>query len=394
MTGEPRWARSPLRQVPRDRWLAADLAGGAGLAAALAISAPPTGVPVLSAPLPAGYALAAAAGFAVASRRVWLWPALLLATGASLAAFLFGFSKDPFLAIALVLYLVAVRERPRASLAALLAVEALVIATLAVAPNSRSQAIFSALVARASVQVAAWALGYAVRRQRADARGRILAQREFTWRAVTQERLRIARDLHDVVAHSMSLIAVQAGVGHHLIDTQPDQARSALGVIETTSRDTLHEMRQLLAVLRDSTSDGDTASSPTPTLADLGTLITGTQPAGLEVDLRVLGERRALPAGIELAAYRIVQEALTNVVKHAHTKQCRVVIDYRTGELAIEISDNGTGASPTRNDGHRGHGIIGMRERAAACNGHLTAGPLPTGGYRVAALLPDPGPVP
>jgi len=255
-----------------------------------------------------------------------------------------------------------------------------------------------------SVQCAGWALGFAVRRQRlyvaavrAQADDQVRVQRELAWRAVTEERLRIARELHDVVAHGMSVITVQAGVGRHVIDEQPEQARAALAAIEETGRESLREMRRLLGVLREDAAGQ--ARAPAPRLADLEELVQRTAQTGTVVDFSIRGEPRALPGGVELSAYRIVQEALTNVVKHARTDRCRVRLEFAPDTLAIEVTDDGVGATSDAPANATaagaawaarpaGHGIIGMRERTALHGGRFEAGPLPLRGYRVAASLP------
>ncbi|WP_373907931.1 sensor histidine kinase [Streptomyces sp. AGS-58] len=213
--------------------------------------------------------------------------------------------------------------------------------------------------------------------------------------AVTAERLRIARELHDMVAHSIGIIAIQAGVGSRVIQTQPAEAREALRAIEATSRETLSGLRRTLVSLRRA-DRGATASeqsplAPTPGLADIERLAAATSGAGVRVDVRCSGEQRPVPADIDLSAYRIVQEALTNVVRHADTGRCRVAIDYGDEELSVEVVDDGRGASGD-GSGH-GFGLIGMRERAGLLGGHLSAGPRPEGGFRVTARLPLPAPV-
>ena len=190
-----------------------------------------------------------------------------------------------------------------------------------------------------------------------------------------------------MVAHSLSLIAVQAGVGNYVASTRPDEAVRALGSIEAASRGALGEMRRLLDLLR----DGDPAGpdlAPAHRLADLGQLITGTADAGVTVQLEVHGSQRDLEPGADLAAYRIVQEALTNVVKHARTTACRVVVTYQPDAVSVEITDDGRGAPAGSAPAYPGHGIAGMAERAGLYGGELQAGPLPGGGFRVAARLP------
>ncbi|MDG9709244.1 sensor histidine kinase [Streptomyces sp. DH10] len=213
--------------------------------------------------------------------------------------------------------------------------------------------------------------------------------------AVTAERLRIARELHDMVAHSIGIIAIQAGVGSRVIQTQPTQAREALRAIEVTSRETLSGLRRTLVSLRQA-DRGATASeqsplAPSPGLADVERLAAATAGAGVRVDVRCSGQQRPVPADIDLSAYRIVQEALTNVVRHAGTGRCRVAIDYGDEELSVEIVDDGRGA--TGNGSAHGFGIIGMRERVGLLGGRLSAGPRPEGGFRVEARLPMPAPV-
>jgi signal transduction histidine kinase len=215
------------------------------------------------------------------------------------------------------------------------------------------------------------------------------AREELARRAVTEERLRLARELHDVVAHAMSVIAVQSGVGAHIANTQPKEAAKALAAIEATSRAALEELRRLLGVLRqEDEPPGDLA--PVPGLADLDRLLAEVAKAGLAVKLRVNGTRPPLPAGVDLSAYRIIQEALTNVVKHAGPARAQVVVGYRDQDVTVEVIDDGRGAVTSVSDGQAGtgHGLIGMRERVQAFGGDLEVGPRSAGGFRVAARLP------
>jgi signal transduction histidine kinase len=392
----------PLSAVSGQRLLeAVDIALGVAVVALTATGVSAT--QFAKTPLWTGYLLAVLAGGAVAGRRRWPLTMLLLASVASLTSIGLGFTRDPLIAAALVLYIVAAVEPIRVSLTALaLVVSAAGVVLVSVAPSFGEERFTGIapqrLLATISLQAAAWAIGFAVRRQRAyvtavreRAEREVEAQRDLAWRAVTEERLQIARDLHDVVAHSMSVIAVQAGVGRHLMTEQPERAGEALAVIETTTRDVLREMRSLLGVLREDPRDRAAVTAdglqPTPTLGDLETLVARSADAGLRVDLHVAGERHRLPDGIETAAYRIVQEALTNVVKHASTNRCLLRVEYRKNALAIEVTDDGSGP---RVSGGDGHGIIGMRERATIYGGDFDAGPLPVRGYRVATVLPIP----
>ena len=215
------------------------------------------------------------------------------------------------------------------------------------------------------------------------------AREELARRAVTEERLRLARELHDVVAHAMSVIAVQSGVGAHVADSRPEEVGKALAAIEATSRAALTELRRLLGVLRQD-SEPQASLTPVPGLANLDSLLAEVGKAGLAVRVRVEGAPLQLPAGVDLSAYRIVQEALTNVVKHAGPAHAQVTIGYRDQEVSVEVIDDGRGAVTPVGDGREGtgHGLIGMRERVAAFDGELEVGPRPSGGFRVAARLP------
>ena len=209
-------------------------------------------------------------------------------------------------------------------------------------------------------------------------------------RAMADERAQIARELHDIVAHAMSVIAVRSGVARMVIDTDPDQAREALGIIETTTRRSLHEMRLLVGVLRDA-QDQQVELTPLPGLADLDRLVAASAAAGVTVDVTVDGAVRSLPAAPDLSAYRIVQEALTNVARHAGPTRASVRIGYQPHEMTIEVADDGPrgpAPSPAARAGS-GHGLIGMRERAALFGGELAAGPHGSG-FRVWATLPTP----
>ncbi|MFD4317725.1 sensor histidine kinase [Streptomyces sp. NPDC058548] len=245
-------------------------------------------------------------------------------------------------------------------------------------------------------------LGHASRERRAHAaelRARTAAE------AVTAERLRIARELHDVIAHSIGVIAIQAGVGRRVIDTQPAEARNALATIETTSRETLAGLRRTLGALRASAKDapghGTAPRDPAPGLADLDRLAASTADAGVRVEVRRLGDPdRSLPPEVDLAAYRIVQESLTNVVRHAGTPTCRVTVERGEDALLVEITDDGRptrpGTAPAApvEPASPGYGIVGMSERAALLGGRFSAGPRPGGGFHVTAVLPLPLPMP
>jgi len=244
--------------------------------------------------------------------------------------------------------------------------------------------------------VSAWLLGnYIGSRRRYTAeletKNQLLevARLELADRAVTAERLRIARELHDVVAHTMSVVAVHAGTGRMVADDDPAAARQALATIETTSRSALSEMRRMLGMLRSSDGGGPGALTPAPGLGDLDALVADVVRSGVTVEVRVEGDRGPVPAGADLAAYRIVQEALTNVIKHAGRVRATVVVRYSSDAVAVEVDND----APVH-DGRRqvgltvGHGLVGMRERVAMYHGELHAGPCPAGGFHVAARLP------
>jgi signal transduction histidine kinase len=208
---------------------------------------------------------------------------------------------------------------------------------------------------------------------------------EETLRRVGEERLRIARDVHDAVAHAMVAINVQAGVGAHLLDRDPDHARETLRDIKRVSGEALADLRSTLGVLRD--PDDAAPVRPTADLTSIEDLRAGLAAAGVEVEVSIDPGAAALPPTIGATGYRIVQEALTNVLRHAGTTTARVRVSRGDDVLLIEVDDDGTGTAPPDESGS-GNGVRGMRERAAAAGGTLEAGPRPDGGWRVAASLP------
>lgn len=242
----------------------------------------------------------------------------------------------------------------------------------------------------ALVGLAAWLLvlaaageGLRIRRVRAEETAR--AREEETRRRAGEERLRIARELHDVLAHNISLINVQAGVALHLIDEQPDQARTALTAIKSASKDALGELRSVLDVLRQA-DEGSAPRAPTAGLDDLDRLVSGATAAGIDVRVVTSGTPRPLPPSVDLAAFRIVQEALTNVTRHAGQATATVSLTYGDTGLTVRVEDDGRGVVGNGTGG--GNGIRGMKERASALGGQLEAGPKPGGGFRVTASLP------
>jgi signal transduction histidine kinase len=238
-----------------------------------------------------------------------------------------------------------------------------------------------------------WAAGVAIkvrheREKRLAARTRELErdQAEQAQRAVAAERARIARELHDVVSHAIAVTVLQARGARRQFETAPDEARRALDAIEQTNTAALSDMRRLLAVLRDTEGDADDDRHPQPGLTGIDSLIDHVRESGVPVTLDVVGDRSEVPPGVDLSAYRIVQEALTNVIKHAgKAASATVTLEYEPDALAVRVLDTGEG--PTETDG-TGHGLIGIRERAAVVGGEVTTGPGPDGGFEIRARLP------
>jgi signal transduction histidine kinase len=252
----------------------------------------------------------------------------------------------------------------------------------------------SAPTVLAALAVAAWLLVFlagseALRGKRDRAMQARRTREQESRRRADEERLRIARELHDVLAHSISVINVQSGVALHLMDEQPQQARIALAAINEASAEALREVRSVLSILRGTGEQPPRA--PTAGLARLDELVSRAMSAGVVVSLKVHGGERPLPASIDLAAFRIVQESLTNIVRHAGAGTATVQLTYGDSELTVQIDDDGIGtAAPVGvdNGGGTGNGIAGMRERASALGGELDAGPGANGGFRVRARLP------
>ncbi|MFC8079104.1 sensor histidine kinase [Streptomyces sp. NPDC057307] len=309
-----------------------------------------------------------------------------------------------FLAVDVALYVVAATRPRRTGLVALAMALGTLVGYLTVRLVCGWNVGTSAELAVAMTAAIAWLIGNSTHQAREYAeKSRV----QEAAQAVTAERLRIAREMHDSVAHSIGIIALQAGAAARVIETQPVAAREALGSIETAGRETLAGLRRMLGALRQAEPElpehaeglayGDSASlGPALGLADVERLAATTTAAGVRVEVRWHGERRPLPPEIDIAAYRIIQEAVTNVVRHAGTRSCRVSVDSRTDELSIEITDDGRWDGRWDGRGHgrsgkgQGWGLVGMRERAALLHGDFSAGPRPEGGFRVTARLPVP----
>ncbi|GAA0281103.1 hypothetical protein GCM10009527_091830 [Actinomadura nitritigenes] len=336
---------------------------------------------------PASCMVAVALGSIVAVRRRRPRRALAAAAAVSCAAAVTGVLWDPFAATALVLCTVASIEPARWSARALggcvaAATGAAVIAQM-VHPRYGVVAAAGWTAAAWLLSAGGWLTGHLLRRRRWHA-ARLAEQRAR--RILADERLRIARELHDVVTHGMGLIAVKAGVANHIAEARPEEARQALRVIETTSRDALAEMRRLLDMLRRDSAPGTDLTQPG--IGGLQDLAEHVRAAGVEVELTVSGEYD-LPEALQLTVYRIVQEAFTNAVKHAAPARCRATVDIAARQVNIQVLDDGA-SRPASKPGTGGHGLVGMRERVAMYGGTFTAGPRPEGGFAVTATLPCP----
>ncbi|GIG92128.1 sensor histidine kinase [Plantactinospora endophytica] len=368
------------------------------LAAAAALD--PPGRP-FDGPAWIAWLVGAAVGLPLALRRHWplpvfAWVAVTAAAATAFGAVGAGVIWVTYASVALGLYTVATAHGPVLATLSLAGTLAAAVATIpwfydlygpssADAASSEVPLWWPVDLGMVTVTLAAaWVTGRLVRWRRGV---RADAARRLARDAVSEERLRIARELHDIIGHSMSLIAVKATVANHIATERPEEVRAALGTIEQTSRAALTEIRRLLGVLR---SDSESAAelSPAPGTADLPDLAERLRSAGLRVDLGVHGTDE-LPKAVDLTVYRIVQEALTNVIKHAQAAHCRVRVRTGDGEVHIEVVDDGRGAH--RSAGGRsggGQGLIGMRERVSMYGGTLSAGPLPRGGFQVIADIP------
>jgi signal transduction histidine kinase len=223
----------------------------------------------------------------------------------------------------------------------------------------------------------------------ASARREEQARRQQELQLLTEERLRIARELHDVVSHSIAMIGIRAGVAAHLLDREPEQAREALNAIKTASKEAMRDLRGILGVLGQA-EDGE-SRLPAPGVDRLPELVESVRRAGVPVELDLEGELRPLPAATDLAVYRIVQEALTNVIRHAPGASARVCVRFSTEEVGLEVVDDGRAAAGALERPHgSGRGLAGMQERASAAGGRVEAGPQPGTGFAVHAWLPAP----
>jgi len=361
------------------------VAAGFVVASALLASAPTLG--------PLGYGLLVAGAAALLVRRQH--PVLALA-GTVIPAFAYDLLNYPgglcTIAVGVALFSVADAGHRRAGITAIVGVVGGFFAIGVILGRGHVIDLITALWFGGWL-VASLVLGETARSRRAyleEVEQRALeaerSREDEAHRRAGEERIRIARELHDVLAHRISMISVQSGVGAHLLDRDPDQARRALVAVNQASKEALQELRATLGLLRQ--VDGPESRSPVPGLAQLELVMASTTAAGVDVRLDVSGQPRDLPTGVDLAAYRIIQESLTNVIRHARAATARIAIAYRRGDVVIEIEDDGRGLDEQGAPTSGGNGLLGMRERAAALGGDLEAGPLAAGGFRVRARLP------
>jgi signal transduction histidine kinase len=320
-------------------------------------------------------------------RRRWPLGVLAVTVATSVVYLLLEYPHGPILlTMSVAMYSVANRLPVGGSLAACgVALVAVVLPELLVIDRERLLTETLLLLAVLSgLLLPSWAIGTLVRLAH-EAQQRV--RQDETRRRADQERLRIAREVHDVVGHSLAVINLQAGVALHVVGRRPEQAEVALAAIKRSSKDALEELRATLAVFRQP-ENVDGPRRLAPGLGQLEALAAAMAEGGLPVQVAVTGERAALPAAVDLAAYRIVQESLTNVVRHAGPATATVRVGYEPAAVVLEIADDGRGRASSSAAGPAGYGIAGMRERAAAVGGTLHAGPGADGGFRVCVRLP------
>ena len=388
--------RGPARAAVKQRpWLAIAVLAACTALAALAIMA--TRTPAAGQRIP----LVIGAGCLIVALRRWPSPMLAVTAAAVAMVMTTGGASLPFgLLLGVAVYLAASRLPRRTSIRAAITVGAVLGAgllyTALAVPHS---ALLLEAIAGYSPLVAGWFVGDSVAARRRYVAGLAeQAERERSAEAerarqdLREERVRIAHELHDVVAHTLAVITVQAGVGRRLMDKRPEEASAALESIETIGRTAQDELRVVLGLLRH--EEAATALAPAPKLVDLKELADNVRVSGTPVELRTSGTDRPLSPALELSIYRVAQEALTNVVKHAPGARTRVDLAVSPGLVRLEVADDGgpAGRPPAAGEGPAspgtGHGIVGMRERIAAFGGWLVAEPLPGGGFHVLAEIP------
>jgi signal transduction histidine kinase len=354
-----------------------------------------------------GWVLLIVSGLVLAVRRRWPVPVFIAAALASLVYYAAGFSDGPgWIGLFVALYtLTAYGDGRKSLLTAGVGITVLATGWLIAAADIEPAAAIGWVFFRIAASVMAAALGESVRSRRViaaealeRARRAERTREEEARSRVDAERLRIAREVHDTVAHAIAIINVQAGVTAYTLDKRPERAREALVTIEQTSAQALHEMRAVLGVLRDS----DNGRGPDPGLGHVNELAAMARDAGLDIKLQVTPPTAPLPSAVDHTAYRIMQESITNVIRHVGPTRVTVALDYGTDVLEVRVSDEGGRDAPgdeaagprapagTLADGSAepGRGIVGMRERCGLLGGELTAGPRPCGGFEVKARLP------
>jgi signal transduction histidine kinase len=384
--------RPPLTyRLSSEQWLAVDC-GVALLATAAVFLGYRHGVRYHPSLADAAFGVAATAP--VALRRIWPVPVLAVVTAGCCALTALGrLPNSASLMLGMASYMAAVRYRRPVACALLVAAELVlgagVLAAATASPYRQADWVRSLVVCGAM-----WFVGDSVRERRRylaeQAEQRRLAEAERGRLAAREERVRIARELHDVVAHTLSMVTVQAGVGRKVGTDRPAEALRALRAVEVSGRAAADEVRRILGLLRDDTQQP--SLNPVPGIGDLAELASSVRSVGMPVELQVSADGATLPPAVGMTVYRIVQEALTNVVKHARGARAQVRVCTRTDGVGITVTDDGPTGAPVRPGRADGHGIVGMRERAAAFGGTLQAAPLPGGGFRVEAFLPVPGP--
>jgi signal transduction histidine kinase len=355
-----------------------------------------------------GYVLLVVSGLVLVVRRRWPVPVFITAALASLVYYTVDFSDGPgWIGLFVALYtLTAYGDGRRSPVIAGVGITVLATGWLIAAADIEPRAAIGWVFFRIAASVMAAALGESVRSRRAVAAEALVRARqaertreEEARSRVDAERLRIAREVHDTVAHAIAIINVQAGVTAYLLDKRPERAREALVTIEQTSAQALHEMRAVLGVLR----DPDNGRLPHPGLAQANALTAMAREAGLDIKLAVTSSAAPLPSAVDHTAYRILQESITNVIRHVGPTEVTVALDYGTDVLEVRVTDEGgqdasgdddaSGPQPPDGTVHGssaepGRGIVGMRERCELLGGELTAGPRPCGGFEVKARLP------
>ena len=380
-------------RIPR-RLLVDVLISGLLLALSLTLLLPLANRTEVPSPLPLGIALLVVHCGCLAWRRTAPVTVLIVNLASALVFFVLGFPPVALgVAMLVALYTASSLAERRRSLPLAL----VTVAVMALALATESQGVdASTIVGNALVFAVTWFLGDSTRERRRyvhalENRTEELerARDELARHAVAQERVRIARELHDIVAHSMGMIAVQAGVGRHVIDSKPEDAKQSLETIERASKSALQEIRSMLGLLR--SSDEAASKAPSPGLDDLSALIQEVRMTGIDAELQLESPSHAIPLSVEVTVYRIVQEALTNVMKHAAASRARAAVWFAKDAVRVEVVDDGVTATAANSGGL---GLAGMRERVSLHGGTFEAGPLPEGGFKVSASIPLGGTAP